>query len=135
MDVLKILVDKYVNLKELMDFLINEKINCQLYTLTIENKVKKIRNKALPVLVWGSGEWGNGRWNDGIALEEIKKIIGKENLADALHLESALFYKIDYLITEDKDILHKKTELEEAIKELKIMNIKEFLCRKSINRV
>ena len=42
----------------------------------------------------------------------VKAIIGRENMGDILHVETAIKEKMNHFITNDKDILNKRTTTE-----------------------
>lgn len=123
---MKILLDKNVNLKKFKVFNRENSIKCELWTLRGETEVKTISNKSTSLMILGKTPLGNRLYtNDGF-FEEVKKIIGNNNLGDVLHVESAIFNECDYLITEDKDILAKREELLKVSKNPQIMNFEEF---------
>ena len=41
----------------------------------------------------------------------VKAIIGMENMGDILHVETTIKEKMNYFITNDKDILNKRTTI------------------------
>ena len=41
----------------------------------------------------------------------VKAIIGRENMGDILHVETTIKEKMNYFITNDKDILNKRTTI------------------------
>lgn len=59
--------------------------------------------------------------------EELKKIIGESNINDCIHLEAHIREGYDYFVTEDRDILDKKSELEQQFPNLKIRTTNELV--------
>jgi len=106
----KITRDANANVKILKS--LEKKGLLEIYDVMLENgrENKKIRNKILPVGVCNHSRCGEcvvGSDEDNI-FEDICKILGKNKIEDAMHLEAHIRNKHDYFITEDKDFLQKK---------------------------
>lgn len=90
-----------------------------LITLTdilIENgrENRKVKNKALPVGVWGETRWGEAIWaSENSSYDRIKEIIGVENVKDSIHLEAHIRMGNDIFVTEDNDFLTIREELKQ----------------------
>ena len=128
--IMKILVDKNVDLRKLEEFIKNKNLVCDLMTLRAENKVRRIKKKATGLIVLGGPTSLDNQLGgeDEISLfNRVKEIIGKQNLGDCLHVESAIFNNADYLITEDKDFLSKVSELSTISNKPKILNLSGFM--------
>ena len=125
---MKILIDKDVDHKELKRFIRDNNLESDIFGLNAEQYNSKVEQKP-GLLVLGGPTKLAGRLASEEALdnfEKIKKIIGKDNLGDCLHLESAVFENYNYLITNDKDILSKRQQLKELFPNLKIENPSGF---------
>lgn len=121
---MKILIDKNVNYKKFNDFIRMNNIYCEAIGLNIETKNKKIEEK--PALSNLGHSKLPMRFGSDELIKEIESIIGKQNVGDVLHVESANFENCNIFITEDRDILSKKDELYKKLPELNIMNLEEF---------
>ncbi len=88
----------------------------KVFDVMLENgrENKKVKEKVLPVGVWGHSLWGESVWaGTDNKYDEIREIIGKNNIEDAMHLEVHLRSNHDYFVTEDKDFLTKREILEQ----------------------
>lgn len=102
----------------------------ELFQVKIETHTPKIKNKDLPNGVWGHTKFNEMLWtseDDASRFEKIKEIIGKNNIEDAIHVDTHIREKRDYFVTEDTDILNCKDELEQTFKGLKIRTPDELL--------
>ncbi len=110
----KITRDANANVKILKS--LEKKGLLEIYDVMLENgrENKKIRNKILPDGVCNHSRCDEcvvGSDEDGI-FGDIYKILGKNKLEDAMHLEAHIRNKHDYFITEDNDFLQKREMLE-----------------------
>ena len=107
----------------------------EIFDVKIENETKEIPNKILPVMVWGHSKWGECLWgNDSCSYDAIRKIIGKDNVKDAMHLEAHIRNRFDYFVTNNpRDFIKngKRESLEKQFAGLKIVTINELeeLCQ------
>ncbi|MCD6549710.1 hypothetical protein J7K41_03320 [Candidatus Micrarchaeota archaeon] len=130
-DMKKVLIDKNVNTKRLSKEL--QKLSTEeykLYTVSnLENKNKKL-DKTVGLLILDGPTRLPGRLaekdTDQI-MKNLKAIIGRENMGDILHVETAIKEKMNYFITNDKDILNKRTKIKEYYPELSILSEEEFI--------
>jgi predicted nucleic acid-binding protein len=86
----------------------------KIYDVMLENgrHNKKVSEKVLPVAVMGHAIWGEAVWTaDNCTYDEIRNIIGKNNVKDAMQLEAHIRNNHDYFVTEDTDFLNKRVEL------------------------
>jgi hypothetical protein len=58
---------------------------------------------------------------------KLKKIIGKNNIEDCLHLEAHIRDEHDYFVTEDHDILDRIDKLYREFPKLKIRTVNELI--------
>lgn len=89
----------------------------------IENVSKKVVDRPLPNGVWGHTKWDEMKWasdNDAQRFEQLKQIIGKGNIKDAIHVDTHIRDNNDYFVTEDNDILNVRKQLEQQFSGLKI---------------
>lgn len=105
----------------------------EIHDVMIENgrENKKVKNKILPVGVYGQTKWGECVYSDpDCTYNDIRKIIGEENINDAIQLEAHVRNRYDYFVTEDHDFLDKRQELEKTFS-IKILSPIELeqLCR------
>lgn len=105
-----------------------------IYDVLLENgrENKKVKNKVLPVGVWGHSKWGEAVYSgDDCKYSEIREIIGRENIEDAMHLEAHIRNNHDYFITEDNDFLSKREDLNKKFN-VKIMTpteLEKTICK------
>ena len=109
----KITLDSSANLKLLKA--LEKQGYVEINNVMLENgrETKKVKNKILPTLVLNHSILGESvlGGSDNI-YENIRKIIGYDHVKDAMHLEAHIRNNHDYFITEDKDFLNKREELE-----------------------
>lgn len=75
---------------------------------------KKVKNKVLPVGVWNHSRWGEAVWaGDDNTYDDLREILGKDKIEDAMQLEAHIRNKFDYFVTEDHDFLDKRDTLKE----------------------
>lgn len=125
---MNMLVDKNVNFKDLKNFIKNHNLDCDLVGLNAEQENKKLTEKPGLLMLGGPTKLG-GRLASKQTVgtfEEVKKIIGRNNIGDCLYIELAVFEKYELLITEDKDLLTKRSELKEQFPTLTILSLSEF---------
>ncbi len=87
----------------------------KIHDVMLENgrENKKIKEKILPVAVYNYSKWGEAVWGgEDTTYSDIRKIIGRENIKDAMHLEAHIRKAHNYFVTEDRDFLDKREELE-----------------------
>lgn len=97
--------------------------------IKIENNKDKF-DAILPTGVMGYTVLGSmklGSDEQAKNFEELKRIIGRNNINDCIHLEAHIREGYDYFVTEDKDILDKKSELEQQFPNLKIRTTDELV--------
>ncbi len=107
----------------------------EVYDLMLENgrENKKVKKKILPVAVCDSG----ARWGECVLSGEdstygdIRKVIGRQNIQDAMHLEAHIRNEHDYFVTEDTDFLKVRDRLNEkfSVKIVTPSELKE-ICKK-----
>lgn len=94
---------------------------------------KKVKEKVLPVGVWGSGaRWGECVWAGADCVyADIREILGKEYAQDAMQLEAHIRNGHDYFVTEDNDFLRNRSRLEDKFS-VKIVTPEELqeICQK-----
>lgn len=86
----------------------------KIFDVMLENgrENKKVKNKILPTAVLNHCRWGEAVWASEDSLyEEMRRIIGRRHIKDAMHLEAHIRNGHDYFVTEDTDFLHKRDEL------------------------
>ena len=87
-------------------------IECHDVMLENGRENRKIPNKMKPIGVWGHSRWGESVWpSEDCLYDEIRQIIGKRNVGDAMHLEAHIRSGNDVFVTEDNDFLSKRDEL------------------------
>lgn len=94
---------------------------------------KKVKEKILPVGVYGHGKWGEMVWaGPDCSYSNIRAIIGDRHIEDAIQLEAHVRNKHDFFVTEDRDFLDKRDQLETAFG-VRIMSPTELdaLCREN----
>ncbi len=110
---LKITRDSSANVKLLKK--LENKGLIKIFDVMLENgrENRKIKEKILPIGVWGHSRWDECVWGDeDNKYDEILHLIGRQNIKDAMHLETHLRSENDYFVTQDKDdILSKRDEL------------------------
>lgn len=87
----------------------------QIHDVMLENgrENKKVKSKILPVGVWDHGKWGEAVYaGPDCSYEDIRNVIGKDRIEDAMHLEAHIRNGHDYFITEDHDFIDKRKVLE-----------------------
>lgn len=80
----------------------------EIYDVKLENgrENKKVKEKILPVLVLGHTRLDECILaGEDTIYEDVRKIIGRENIKDAMHLEAHIRNGHDYFVTEDTDFL------------------------------
>lgn len=100
----------------------------------IENVSRKIKDQPLPNGVWNHTNWDEMKWasaSDAQRFEQIKQIIGKENIKDAIHVDTHIRDGNDYFVTEDNDILSVRGQLEQQFSGLKIRTPDELVSELS----
>lgn len=117
MQKLTVSVDKNADLKALRKLEADGLV--ELFAVSIEGfeDTSKVRNKELPIAVWGSpfARWGSSCWasNDS-PYQDIERIVGKQNHGDCLHLERHIIGRRDVFVTDDNDFLRCRGELNVA---------------------
>ncbi len=95
---------------------------------------KKVKNKVFPVAVLNHSRWNEAiiSKNNDSTYDDIRKIIGNNNIKDAMHLEAHIRNSHDYFVTEDRDFLDKRQELEKKFS-IKIVTPAELdrICRRT----
>jgi hypothetical protein len=92
---------------------------------------KKVKDKIIPVGVWGHGRLNEMVWGrEDSVYDDTRQIIGNNNIKDAMHLEAHIRNGHDYFVTEDRDFLSKRQELEKKFS-IKIATPAELdrICR------
>jgi predicted nucleic acid-binding protein len=110
----KITRDSGANVKKLKT--LEQQGYIEIYDVKLENgrENKKVKEKILPVLVLDHARLGECvLGGEDTVYDDIRKIIGKNNIEDAMHLEAHIRNKHDYFVTEDTDFLKVKNELQE----------------------
>ena len=103
----------------------------KIISIRFENNKNK-KSAILPTAVWDHTMWNFSRWGSSEqskVFEKLKRIIGKNNIQDCIHLEAHIRDKYDYFVTEDKDILSKRSELKNEFLDLKIKTVKELVLK------
>ena len=125
---MKLLIDKNINHKELKKFIADNNLQCEVFGLNAEQHNKKVEQKPGLLILGGPtklpGRFASRDTSDNF--EEIKKIVGKDNLGDCLHFESAMFEGYDYLITDDNDLISKSQQLKDICPKLELKRLSEF---------
>ena len=106
----------------------------KIYDVMLENgrENTRVKDKILPVLILSSdarlGEAVLG--GEDSVYEDIRKIIGKKNVEDAMHLEVHIRHKHDYFATEDHHFLDVRDELNKKF-DVKIVTPEklEIICK------
>ena len=112
---IKVTRDSGANVKTLRRLERAGLIECHDVKLENGRENKKIKRKILPVMVWGHARWGEAvRADKDCYFDEISEIIGKDGIADAMHLEAHLRSEHDVFVTEDNDFLSKRDQLSAA---------------------
>lgn len=112
---LKVTRDSGANVKILRELENRGLITC--YDVMLENgrENRKIKRKIRPVLAYPYFRFGEGVWADkDCEYDAISSIIGRDKVADTLHLEAHLRHKHDVFVTEDNDFLAKRDQLSAA---------------------
>ena len=97
--------------------------------IKIENNADKF-DAILPTAVLGHTALGSmklGSDKQAKDFEELKKIIGSANIKDCIHLEAHIREGYDYFVTEDRDILDKKSALEQQFPGLEIRTTDQLI--------
>ncbi len=97
--------------------------------IKIENNADKF-DAILPTGVMGYTALGSmklGSDEQARNFEELKRIIGQNNINDCIHLEAHIREGYDFFVTEDRDILDKKSELEQQFPNLNIRTTNELV--------
>ena len=130
---LAISVDKNADLKALRKLEVSGLV--ELYAVGIEGfeNTKKLKNKELPVAVWGSPltTWGNSCWaGEESKYRAIERIVGRQNHGDCLHLERHIESKRDVFVTDDNDFLSCRDQLasEFNVTILTVSELQQRLC-------
>lgn len=100
----------------------------------IENVSKKVSDQPLPNGVWGHTKWDEMKWaseDDAERFEQLKRIIGKGNIKDAIHVDTHIRDGNNYFVTEDTDILNVRKQLEQRFNGLKIRTPDELVTELS----
>ncbi len=125
---LRITRDKSADLKRLKKLETQGLI--EIVEIKIEGYPNKIKNSKLPVAVLGHTVLGEMVLaGDDCSYEDIRSIIGKHNVKDAITLEAHIRNKHDYFVTEDKDEFineGKRSLLEAKFPGLKIVTVEEL---------
>jgi hypothetical protein len=133
---LKVTMDSGVDRKRLKKLSDNNLI--KVYNVKIENGRKSKNDKVLPIGVFGECNWGECLWTSVDMCKyynDIIKIIGKDNIKDALILDAHYRNNFDYFVTNNpKDFIYndKRNKLENKLIGLKIVIIDELekICKK-----
>jgi len=120
--------DKSANLKKLR--ILENKGLIKIHEVTLENFVNKAKNRVKPIGVWNHSKWDECVWADEKnTYDAIRKIIGKHNIKDAMHLEAHIRNGFDFFVTNDLDEFiknGKRESLENQFLELKIVTVQEL---------
>jgi hypothetical protein len=126
--IISITRDKGANLKKLRRLENDGKI--QINEIQFEEMPKKYKKAILPVAVFDQTSWDQCVLaGDDCKYEEIREIIGKSNVRDAINLEAHLRNGFDYFVTEDKNEFIKngrREMLESKFLGLKIVTVVEL---------
>jgi len=110
----KVTRDPSANLKILKKL---EKENfIEIYDVILEGgrENQKVKRKILPVGVWNHSRWDESVWaDDDNVYNDLREILGKDKIKDAMQLETHIRNKFDYFVTEDNDFLCKREVLKE----------------------
>src|SRR3989304_10096002 len=101
----------------------------EIYQIDIETPSPKTR-KVMPTGVFNHVNLDNfvlGSEEESQNFEIIKQVIGKHNIKDAMHLSDHIRDKRDFFVTEDTDILSKRSELYKKFPALKIQTTDELV--------
>jgi len=124
--VLKITRDASANVKTLKDLESKGFIKVNDVMLEGGRENRKFSRKILPGFCIGHTRIGEGVVaGDNNPYEEIRNIIGRKNVGDALHLEAHIRSCNDYFVTEDKDFLGNREELNKRF-DVKILTPEEL---------
>lgn len=127
--VLTVTRDAGANVKKLRDLERLGLIRCHDVLLENGRENKKISRKIRPILGYPYYVYGEGVWADeNCKYNAISAIIGKEKVADAMHLEAHLRYEHDVFVSEDNDFLSKRDQLKAAFG-CEIMTPDELVAR------
>jgi hypothetical protein len=79
---------------------------------------KKVINKVFPIGVCNHSRWDESVWgsDDDNTYDEIREIIGKDKIEDAMYLEAHIRNGHEYFVTEDNDFLSKRNILKEKFR-------------------
>jgi len=81
----------------------------EIHDVSFENKTPKVKNKILPVGVYGQTKYGECLYaGKDCKYDEIRSVLGKQNIGDAIKLEAHTRNGFEYFVTEDSDFLRKK---------------------------
>lgn len=133
MEILSVTRDSGANVKFLLGLQNDGFI--KIHDVMLENgrENKKVKDKVLPVGVYNHGKWGEFVWGGkDTTYDDVRQIIGRDNIKDAMHLEAHIRNKHDYFVTEDRDFLDKREELETKFN-IKIVTPQELekICRQN----
>lgn len=124
---MKIMKDKNVDLKKLKRILKVCNLDAEIIEINIENRIKKLKQiPALGILGISKFPMRLSGKDESKTFEKIKSIVGKEKLGDVLHIHEAVIQKVDYLISQDDDIISKREEINTIHPNLKILTLEEF---------
>ena len=131
-NILTVIRDSGANVK-ILKFL--ERKGCiKIFDVMLENgrENKKVKDKILPAGVWDHCLWDEAVWSDDDCLyDEICKIIGSNNVKDAMHLETHIRNSFDYFVTEDNDFLNKRDILKDKFNVLIVTPLElQKICEK-----
>lgn len=118
--------DSGANVKALK--LLESKGFIKIFDVMLENgrENKRVKDKILPIGVWGHALWGEAVWaGDNSKYDDIRTVIGKNNIKDAMHLEAHIRSSHDYFVTEDNDFLNKRDILAQKFG-VKIITLQEL---------
>lgn len=106
--------DSCANVKILKD--LEQKGFIKVFDVMLENgrKNKKVKDKIKPVFIVGTSLLGEMVLaNKDCKYDDIRNIIGKQHIKDSMYLEAHIRNEFDYFVTEDRDFLDKRQELED----------------------
>lgn len=125
----KVTRDSDVDMKRLRH--LKDSCGIEIFDVQIDT-VSKRTEKIPSIGVYGLSKYGESIYSsDATVLNGIVKIIGMNNIKDAMKLEGHIRNKNDYFITQDHDFLDKRIDLEKKFN-IKILDITELenLCFK-----
>ncbi len=105
-DVIRVTRDSGANLKILKKLELLGLIDIHDVMLENGRNTKKVSKKILPVAVFDHARWDEAVFaEEGNKYDDIRSILGKEKVKDAMQLEAHLRNKLDYFVTEDTDFI------------------------------